>query len=253
MDRKSVYVAFSNQKGGVGKSAITTLFSSYLHYAKGKNVVLIDCDYPQHSIKALRDRDMDSVNNNPEYKEMFFNQSKQTGKKAYPVLTAEPTEAVGVVDKFLAESETTYDVALFDLPGTVFSSGVLDVLLKLDYLFCPIITDRMVMQSSLAFVSTIKGYLEQHRQFPLKDIYLFWNKVNKTENRQLYNQYNAIIKKLNLEILKTELPDTIKYKKEMTQDSKPFFRSTLFPPNNSILKGSNLEELTDEICQIVKL
>ena len=42
MERKSLYVAFSNQKGGVGKSAFTTLAASYLQYAGGKNVAVIE-------------------------------------------------------------------------------------------------------------------------------------------------------------------------------------------------------------------
>ena len=248
-----MYVAFSNQKGGVGKSVITTLFSSYLHYVKGKNVVLIDCDYPQHSIKTLRDRDMDSVNNSPVYKKMFIKQLEAIHKMAYPVLTAAPAEAIQVAGKYLEQSDVQFDVVLFDLPGTVLSTGVLDVLLKLDYLFCPITTDRMVMQSSLAFASTVKDYLKQNQQFPLKKACLFWNKVNKTENKKLYNQYNQIIKKLDLSILKTELPDTIKYKKEMNQDNSPFFRSTLFPPDKNLAKGSCFEELVDEICQIINI
>ena len=61
MERKSIYVAFSNQKGGVGKSAFTTLAASYLHYEGKRNVVVIDCDYPQHSIFAMRERDKSMV------------------------------------------------------------------------------------------------------------------------------------------------------------------------------------------------
>jgi cellulose biosynthesis protein BcsQ len=61
MNKKSIYVAFSNQKGGVGKSAFTTLVASSLHYAGGKNVAVFDCDYPQYSIHAMRERDKSFV------------------------------------------------------------------------------------------------------------------------------------------------------------------------------------------------
>jgi len=49
MEKETLFVAFSTQKGGVGKNAFTVLMSSYLHYVKGFEVAVIDCYYPQHS------------------------------------------------------------------------------------------------------------------------------------------------------------------------------------------------------------
>ena len=37
---KTKYVAFSTQKGGAGKTTLTVLVASYLHYVKGFNVAL---------------------------------------------------------------------------------------------------------------------------------------------------------------------------------------------------------------------
>lgn len=37
---KPTYVAFSTQKGGAGKTTITVLVASYLHYVKGYNVAV---------------------------------------------------------------------------------------------------------------------------------------------------------------------------------------------------------------------
>ena len=47
MKQKPLFIAFSTQKGGAGKSSFTALASSLLHYAHGYNVAVIDCDYPQ--------------------------------------------------------------------------------------------------------------------------------------------------------------------------------------------------------------
>ena len=57
MKKKPVFIAFSTQKGGVGKTTFTVLAASYLHYLKGYNVAVVDCDYPQHSINMMRNRD----------------------------------------------------------------------------------------------------------------------------------------------------------------------------------------------------
>ena len=37
--KEPLFVALSNQKGGVGKSTLTILLASYFHYRKGKNVL----------------------------------------------------------------------------------------------------------------------------------------------------------------------------------------------------------------------
>lgn len=43
---KPVFIAFSSQKGGVGKSTFTTLAASILHYRLGYNVAVFDTDFP---------------------------------------------------------------------------------------------------------------------------------------------------------------------------------------------------------------
>lgn len=61
MEKEPLFVALSNQKGGVGKSTLTILLASYFHYRKEKNVLVVDCDYPQHSIRDIREWDVKAV------------------------------------------------------------------------------------------------------------------------------------------------------------------------------------------------
>lgn len=58
------------------------------------NVAVVDCDYPQHSISAMRKRDAEQVNGDEYYKQLAFHQFKTLGKKAYPVLCSSPDEAI---------------------------------------------------------------------------------------------------------------------------------------------------------------
>ena len=57
MNNRTVIVAVSNQKGGVGKSTILVTLASYLNYSVGKNVAIVDCDPTQRSLIRLRERD----------------------------------------------------------------------------------------------------------------------------------------------------------------------------------------------------
>ena len=40
MKKKPVFIAFSTQKGGVGKTTFTVLAASYLHYVCGYNLIV---------------------------------------------------------------------------------------------------------------------------------------------------------------------------------------------------------------------
>lgn len=88
-----IYVAFSTQKGGAGKTTLTVLTASYLHYVKGYNVAVVDCDFPQYSIKDMRERDMTSATGDDHYKAMAYEQFKRLQKKAYPVISSRPEDA----------------------------------------------------------------------------------------------------------------------------------------------------------------
>jgi hypothetical protein len=109
------------------------------------------------------------------------------------------------------------------------------------------------MQSSLTFASIIKDCLAKHQNVPLKNLYFFWNQLVKSENKTVYEAYSAIIEQLKLDVMKTEIPFTIKYKREMPANGKQIFRSTLFPPDKALVKGTCFDDLMNELCQIIKL
>jgi cellulose biosynthesis protein BcsQ len=253
MELQTKFVAISNQKGGVGKSAFTVLLAGYFHYVKGKNVLVVDCDYPQFSIHSLRERDKQTVAKNDGYKQLIVSQFSRLNKKAYPVITAHPDEAKDVADRFLETSETPIDVVFFDLPGTVNAKGIFKSIINMDYIFTPIMPDRMVMQSSMAFVATVQDYINLNPKAPLKEIHVFWNRVNRRVPADLVNIYDKIMGQLQLRVLKTKIPDTNRYEKELTLAGKPFFRCTLLPPPAKLLAGSNLNVLAEEIMQIIHL
>lgn len=253
MEKQTKFVAVSNQKGGVGKSAFTVLIAGYFHYVKDKNVLVVDCDYPQFSIHSLRERDKQTVAKNSNYKQLIVSQFSRLNKKAWPVITAAPHEAKEAADRFLESSETAFDVVFFDLPGTVNAKGIFKSIINMDYIFTPIIPDRMAMQSSMSFVSTVQDYIAMNPDAPLKEIHVFWNRVNNRLPADLINIYDKIMAQLRLRVLKTKIPDTNRYEKELTLSGKPFFRCTLFPPPGKLLKGSNLDTLVEEIASIINL
>lgn len=147
---------------------------------------------------------------------------------------------------FIDRSDTEYDLVLLDLPGTVNTTGVFQSIINMDYVFTPITQERMVMQSSMSFVLSIREYLLHHKGVPLRDIHMFWNKMDKRVSRDLYDAYMEIIRSLGLPVLNTVLPAAERYKKDVGLNGQ-IFRSTLFPPSAAALKGSNLDLLAAEM------
>ena len=113
MKEKTKFVAFSTQKGGAGKTTLTVLAASYLHYVKGFNVAVIDCDYPQHSIVEMRERDLKLALEDEHYKRLAYEQFTRLQKKAYPVVESNTKEALADADYLLPQGD--FDYVFFDL------------------------------------------------------------------------------------------------------------------------------------------
>lgn len=255
MDRKKrpLIVAFATQKGGVGKTTFSVLASSYMHYKLGYNVALVDCDYPQHSIEKMRKRDLKQIETNDAYRIMAYEQFTQLGKKAYPILLASAETAIQVIDEHIASSIVPSDVIFIDIPGTVNTNGVLSTLAQADYIFTPIVSDRLILESGLSFAIGVNEHFVLNPEYNLKGLYLFWNRVDKREKTDLYSVYEKTINEFGLPLLKTYLPESKKYKKEIAEAGKPVFRSTMFPIHQRMIKDSNFLELLEEIIKIINL
>jgi cellulose biosynthesis protein BcsQ len=253
MEKETLFVAFSTQKGGMGKTAMTVLTASYLNYAKGYHVAVIDCDYPQHSIVKERNRDYELIINDMYFKRAAYEQFRSLGIKAYPVRGSMPKNAIEDAQKLIESSEKPFDVIFFDLPGTLNSDGVLKTLASMDYIFTPISADRFTMESTLQFATLINDSIITVGKGRIKSLRLFWNMVDGREKTRLYEVYESAIDELGLSIMKTMLPNSVRFRKEMSVEHGTVFRSTVFSADKILLKGSGIEELANEICQITSL
>lgn len=249
--KETKYVAFSTQKGGAGKTTLTVLVASYLHYVKGYNVAVVDCDFPQYSAHDMRKRDMKAVMEDGYYKTMAYDQLKRLKKNPYPVLCSRAEDAVRTADS-LVEKQGNLDFVFFDLPGTVNNADVVRTIAGMDYIFTPIIADRVVMESSIKFATVINEQMISTGRSGIKGLYLVWNMVDGREKTELYKAYDKVCAEFALPILDTFLPDSKRFRKETAAERKAVFRSTAFPSDKALVRGSNLDKLVDEILGIIK-
>ena len=249
---KEIFIAFATQKGGIGKTTLTVLTASYLHYVKGYNVAVVDCDAPQNSIADLRAREVKVIDESTYFKALACDHFRRVKKKAYPVIASNAVNALDDADKMLRAEATKPDLVFFDLPGTLKSEGVV-TLSQMDYIFAPISADRLVVESTLQFAALFHENLITTGIAKTKGLHLFWTMVDGREKSELYDLYQQIIDGMNISMLETRLPDSKRFRRDLSEERKAIFRSTIFPMDNALMKGSNIRELAEEICSVMKI
>lgn len=115
MAKDPIYLAFSTQKGGAGKTTLTVLVASYLHYVKGYDVAVIDCDYPQHSIVEMRGRDLKMAKEDEYYRNLAYEQFTRLNKKAYPVIESSTEKSIDDAERITSQAD--FDIVFSTCPG----------------------------------------------------------------------------------------------------------------------------------------
>jgi cellulose biosynthesis protein BcsQ len=184
---------------------------------------------------------------------MAFEMYRTGGVKAYRVKDSTAEKAIEDAQALMAASEKPYDVVFFDQPGTLNSRGVVSTLAAMDCIFTPVSADRFVLESTLQYALMLNDNIISVGKGRIKSLHLFWNMVDGREKPPLYEAYENAIGEMGLRIMKTALPNSVRFRKEMTEDKNSIFRSTLFPADKNLLKGSNIDELANEICEILKI
>ncbi|WP_312508834.1 ParA family protein [Chryseobacterium culicis] len=249
--RKSLKISIYTQKGGVGKSTITTLLASVLHYRLGYNVLVMDCDFPQHSLSNMRERDMKSIMESDYHKRAAMKQFQSINKKAYPVIKSKADSALDLAYDYVDRNPVEPDIIFFDLPGTANTQGVLSALKAMDFILSPITADRLVVESTLAFCEAFLALpvagSDEHEQA----LWLFWNQVDGREKTGLYEAYNSVIQDLGLSIMKSNVGDSKRFRKETDDTSNYVFRSSLLPAEPQLLKATRMDLFIKEFLKII--
>lgn len=202
---KTVFIAFSSQKGGVGKSTFTTLVASTLHYRLGYNVAVFDTDFPQHSLMKMKERDLKMVMENEALKKQAYNQFITINKKAYEIIQHRADSVLEKVEEYVNVSPIPIDVVFFDLPGTVNTPGILKALAGMHHIFTPITADRVVMESTLVFTQLLQDVIMKQGETSIETLNLFWNQVDGRESTPLYEVYNSLIHELGLSLMQSQI------------------------------------------------
>lgn len=247
-------IGFGSQKGGVGKSTIAEVLAGYLYYEKDIRLLVVDCDYAQHSFYRLRERDKAAVEESPALQEKLKNYIRKTGKRSYRVLKAKPEEALQTADKYLAEHpEERISVVMYDLPGRSDSTELLSLALEMDYIISPIEADLQSLASCMAYAMTIRDMGVMLSGSRIRQIFMLWNKVDRRVSPRIMDFYDKEIASRNLGMLSTRLPRSVKFSREISMNTGGIFRSTYMAPEKELLADSGIDRLAEELTNLLKL
>ena len=236
-------IAIANQKGGVGKTTLTTLISNILHFKggieKGFKVAILDLDEPQFSTFSRRKRMEDRFRLQKQKSNIL-----QGIRDQYPILQVYPAtleEAPALIEAYKNE----YDFIFLDLPGTLNTKGssLGFVYVYVNHFFIPVFQCGDTVRSSIDFYKTIHEIFGG--QSPeLLSCHFFFNRIPYKNELAKYIQ---LLSESNAPIMKHFL-----YQYRVFEKS---FRSTIIPialNNKGTQKQArNLLFFVGEMLQII--
>lgn len=134
-------ILIANQKGGVGKSTITTLLANYLVLEKKEDVLVFDLDY-QETVTLRWKRDKELYKNEPLYQVMRLD-----------------LDEYAKYSKDIEESKSEVHM-IMDLPGKLDDDQILEVIKQADLIVCPMNYEQSIFESTYFFAEVAKAINE---------------------------------------------------------------------------------------------
>lgn len=234
---RPVIIAFATQKGGMGKTTLSVLVASTLHYRRGINVAILDVDGAQLSVYNQRLREAKQLQNDEEAAARLQAQIA-SGIQPFVIKAGNPDQ----VPALLAELPGDVQLVLLDMPGNIDVEGYETAIKNVDYLIVP-------METSEYSVTTGIGYINAIREIdllPVDRLRVIWNKYKPSRDAEIADMLEERFKTMGLACLQSRVPQRDSY-----QDSTN--RSTLFPMPANYLRNSGLKDLFTEIEVLTSL
>jgi chromosome partitioning protein len=189
---ETVLFSFGNQKGGVGKSTLTSVIANYIKSRTDYSIAVVDADEKQGTISRWRERDKaEGLIGDNNYELEKIDSAKFP--KAY-------TEMV----------YGEFDFVVVDLPGTLMQEGVVQCYTLVDVLFCPFNVVTADVDATNVF---LENYLEKvvalrkHLGYETK-IYGVISKIDKrtSEYKKIKDVRAEFVKHFPIPLLQSVFP-----------------------------------------------
>lgn len=227
-------IAFATQKGGMGKTTLSVIVASWLHYKRGVKVAILDVDGSQLSVYNQRLREVDLIEADEEMSARFDEQNVEP----YQILSGTPAN----VPELLKSLADDTQLVLIDMPGSIDVDGYEIAIGKLDYLVVPMDTSQYAVTTGFSYLTSIN----QIGLLPADRCRVIWNRYKPSRDALIADQLEERLNQYGFQCLKSRIPQRDSY-----QDSGN--TSTLFPMPINYLRNSGLKDLFTEIEQLLSI
>ena len=135
----SKVLIIGGQKGGTGKSTITSFIANYLANNSSLRLLVIDADDMQQSLLSKRNTEL-------------ANNIYTEDKAPYKLIGSSSKNVAKLIDDY----DDVYDIIMVDLPGNLKQDGVLGTYTLANYILFPILPDFVNLNSFLKFLELYK-------------------------------------------------------------------------------------------------
>lgn len=182
-------IIFGNQKGGVGKTSLATLFANYLSLVKNKKVLVIDMD-AQRTIYSR-----------------YIEEKNLANQELYEVVELD-------IEKYpLIESSLLKDkdqIVIIDLPGRLDDENLIPIIQSAKNFIVPFHYDKNTFHSTVTFC-TVAKHLN-----PNSNMLLIPNRIKNTVRYEIQEQVDSELGKFGKIVSK--ISDTVGIQRVTTRD-----------------------------------
>lgn len=240
-----IYLAIASPKGGVGKTSLTVLAASILHYHRGCDVVVVDCNHPVYTIARLRQQESEELNH-----QSLMRLKHRASYAPYPILCTPVREAQNRVKRHCADNPPR--CILFDLPPLMRTEGTVELLSAMDAVVFPVTGSPMDMEAVRHFIDTLGEQILTMGKGNIKELYLLRNMTQAWERAEADERCRSLADETGALLMQTSLSHSRLF--------RPFFSErkrgicTLFPPHGGKLSqlcnglGDELHEILQRLC-----
>lgn len=244
-------ITFFNDKGGVGKTAFSILFASWLAYEKKEKVRVFDFDYPSHQIAALRKDEILLIKNNKDFAKLVTSAPYPISEpKGYAPYTDEQLKALVAGIRSMS-NEKGYLV--IDFPGSFKRSDASFAILMsglVDLVVFPIDSDTNSSGRALFVNSVLNNPKRLSAAGARKqDTLMLWNRETNQERRgkrDYYAEREVFFNRIGVPVCTQRAHELLSMRRR--GDVFGFIQSTVcYPKKNIQMNAPWLEPLLQEI------